>query len=186
MKILTICPSIYPKKLEKMLESFHATNNCSQILINTEIKPITKILNDTFNKYPDFDYYHISNDDVLYKTKDWDVILANAIIEPGISYGSDGIQDKNLPTFPMISGDIVRSLGWLQMPTLNRYSGDVIWGFIGDQCKCLKYVPEVKIEHKWDGCSDVDMHKFDMNRFVQWLSVSHKDIEKVREVCQKK
>lgn len=167
-----------------MLDSFHATNNCSQLLICNEIKSITQVINDAYRKYPDFDYYHISNDDVEYKTRDWDIILANAIIEPGISYGNDIFQGENMPTFPMISGDIVRALGWLQMPTLNRYCGDVVWSFIGMQCKCLKYVPEVVIEHKWEG-ADAEINKQDMRKFAEWLSVCEKDINKVREVCQR-
>lgn len=181
MKILTICPSIYPKKLEKMIDSFYLTNNCSQLLINNEIKPVTQVFNDAFNKYPDFDYYFMANDDIIFQTKDWDVILANTIIEPGISYGNDLFQGENLCTFPMIHGDIVRALGWLQMPTLNRYCGDVVWKFLGQQSKCLKYVPEVIIEHKWEG-GDAKVHGEDMARFSEWLVCSFKDIKKVRDV----
>ncbi len=182
MKILSICPSIYPQKLDKMFASFNDTVNCSALIINDEVKPITQIFNETFEKYPDYDYYHMTNDDVIYKTKDWDVLLANAIIEPGIAYGNDMFQSENLCTFPMISGDIVRKLDWLQMPTLNRYCGDVVWKFIGESTKCLHYVPEVIIEHKWDGCSDININNKDLVAFSQWLPWSFKDVAKVREV----
>ncbi len=186
MRILTICPSIYPKKLDKMLASFHNTINCSSLLINdNKNKTVTEVFNDSFQKYPDFDYFFMANDDIEFKTKDWDIILANAIIKPGISYGNDMLQGKNLCTFPMISGDIVRKLGWLQLPSLNRYAGDVVWKFIAHQARCLHYVPEVIIEHHWEG-ADQEINEHDMAAFAQWLPWSFKDVKKVIEVCNGK
>jgi len=81
---------------------------------------ITEIFNKAFQDNPDFDYYHMSNDDCVYKTHDWDLKLAR---KGKITYGNDLFQSENLCTFPMIDGDIVRALGWLQMPTLERYDG---------------------------------------------------------------
>jgi hypothetical protein len=48
----------------------------------------------------------------------------------------------------MISGDIVRAVGWLQMPLLYKYCGDTVWNEIGRFAKCLHYVEGVSIEHK--------------------------------------
>lgn len=166
-----------------MLKSFYDTVNCSAIIINDDkTKTVTQVFNDTFQKNPDFDYYHLQNDDIIYQTKDWDVLLTNKLIQPGIAYGNDMFQGENLPTFPMISGDIVRKLGWLQLPTLNRYAGDVIWSIIGKQAMCLHYVPEVEILHIWDGCSDPELNKKDMAAFAQWLPWSFRDVKKVMEV----
>ncbi len=186
MRILSICPSIYPHKLDKMLASFHDTVNCSSLLINdNKKKTVTEVFNESFNKYPNFDYYHMTNDDCIYKTKDWDIILANTIVEPGIAYGNDLLQSENLCTFPMISGDIVRKVGWLQLPSLNRYGGDIVWKFIGQQAKCLHYVPEVIIEHSWDG-ADPEINQKDMAAFAQWLPWAFQNVNRVQEVVNAK
>lgn len=181
MRILTICPSKYHHKLEKMLDSFHLTNNCSELVIDTSEDTVTNIFNKNFKKYPDFDYYHMTNDDVIYQTKDWDIILANKIINPGISYGNDSIKEGLKCQFPMISGDIVRVLGWIQMPTLNRYCGDVVWRFIGKECNCIHHCPEVIIDHQWEGADSV-INIQDMGQFAQWLPWAFKDIQKVMRV----
>lgn len=181
MKILTICPSKYPDKLERMLDGFTVTrSNYTNIIIDYEIKSITKIFNDVFNANPDYDFYFMANDDIIFETPLWDISLTN---KGKISYGSDGIQNNNLCTFPMIDGDIVRALGWLQMPTLNRYCGDTIWNFIGRQCGIIKYFPDVKITHKWEESQvDKDIHTADMAEFGKWLPYSFKDCNKVRKV----
>jgi hypothetical protein len=181
MKILTICPSKYPEKLSKMMDSFLVTRSkYTQIIVNYEEKSITKIFNEVFEANPNYDFYHLTNDDVIYNTPLWDLALAN---KGKISYGSDGIQNENLPTFPMIDGDIVRALGWLQMPTLNRYCGDVVLNVIGKQCGILNYFPDIKIEHQWyESQVDKDIHIADMAAFAKWLPFSFRDMEKVRKV----
>ena len=180
MKILAICPSNRPEKLTTMLDSFLTTrSDNTDIRINYEEKSITKIFNDTFQANPDYDFYHLTNDDVVYKTQGWDLKLAN---KGKISWGFDGIQNENLCCFPMIDGDIIRKLGWLQMPTLQKYSGDVVWHFIGKECGILNYMPDVHIEHQWhESQVDMDIHLEDMTEFGKWLPWSFRDIKKVKE-----
>lgn len=163
-----------------MIDSFITTRSkYTDIRINNENKSITKIFNDTFNDNPDYDFYFMANDDIIFHSPLWDIALAN---KGKISYGNDGIQGINLPTFPMIDGDIVRALGWLQMPSLEKYCGDVIWNFIGKQCNILKYHPEVVIAHDWESCSHPSVHEKDMKAFAEWLPFSFKDCAKVRKV----
>jgi hypothetical protein len=182
MKILTVVPSIYPEKLTRMLESYYDTVKQPCIVINTEPGSITAILNDVFRQHPNFDFYHITNDDVEYKTMNWDEKLA---VRGKISYGDDGLQGSNLCTFPVIDGDIVRAAGWLQMPTLNRYCGDVVWKFVGQNLDILNYVPEVKLTHHWHGQPDIVINNEDMAAFAQWLPWSFRDIARIRTSCQK-
>lgn len=179
MKILCICPSKYPEKLSKMMDSFITTKSKhTEIIVNHEIKSITKIFNETFESNPDYDFYFLANDDIVFNTPLWDLALAN---KGKISWGADGIQNSSLCTFPMIDGDIGRALGWLQMPTLEKYCGDIIWNFIGKECNILNYCYEVKITHQWDQ-SQVDRmtHIRDMGEFSKWLPWSFKDLKKVK------
>lgn len=191
MKILTICPSIRTESLEIMKKSFDLTTKYSDIKIITDIGHTTKIINDTFNKYPDYDFYHITNDDVIYKTYAWDIQLAN---RNKISYGNDLFQGENLCTFPMIDGNIVRALGWLQMPTLEYMYGDMVWMIIGKYSDCLRYIPDVIVEHRHSLVTNIvdevtkktnsqEQYNRDQLSFVKWLAYqSNKDIQKVKEV----
>lgn len=180
MKILTICPSIHPEKLSKMYDSYDATTSKHNKLVVINKKgTITNIINETFNKYPDFDFYHVTNDDVIYEMPLWDMSLAN---KNKISHGKDAIPSGFDGQFFMIDGDIVRTLGWLQMPTLNRYCGDMVWRFIGKQLNILEYKENVIIKHNWEGCEDIETHKNDMSKFAEWLQGSHIEINKIREI----
>lgn len=179
MKILTICPTIYPNKFEKMYHSYSTTTSkYNKLLIINKLGSITKLLNEAFERNPDYEYYHITNDDVIYETPLWDTTLSNKY---KISYGDDKFQRENLCTFPCIDGDIIRSVGWLQMPTLERYYGDNCWYFIGKQLGIMNYVPSVTIKHNWEG-ADIDIYKADTQKFAEWLPYSHKDIEKIKRV----
>lgn len=180
MKILCICPSVYPEKLSNMVDSFvkNTSDNTILKINNNTHKTITEIFNYEFNKKPDYDFYMMLNDDIIFRTKLWDIFLWN---KGKISYGNDNIEGGLKCQFPMIDGDIVRSLGWLQMPTLNKYCGDLVWRFIGEQLNILKYHPSVIIEHLWEGASEVE-NKEDMKRFAEWLPSSHRDINKIKEI----
>ena len=179
MKILAICPITNNDKSKDMFHSFRETKSKDTDIVFRLEGTVTEAFNTMFINHPDYDFYFMANDDILFKTKNWDLKLAN---KGKISWGSDGIQNENLPCFPMIDGDIVRALGWLQMSTLNKYCGDVVWNVIGKQLDILNYCPEVKIEHLWhESQVDMDIHKKDMGEFADWLPVSHRDVEKVRE-----
>lgn len=178
--ILTICPSIHPDKFKKMSESFHDTISGKNSLIVIEHGTVTEAINQAFKDFPNADYYHVTNDDVEYKTKGWDTKLA---MKGKISYGNDFLQEEALPTFPMIDGDIVRALGWLQMPRLNHgYCSDNIWGIIGRECNCLEYKSDVILKHHWHHSPNEKVYKEDMEEFAKWLMSSHRDINKIKAV----
>lgn len=100
--------------------------------------------------YPGYSYYASLSDDHLPETDGWDVRLIEAIEAsggPGIAYGDDTLQGKNLPTAPVMSGDIVRELGWMFMPAVTRLFADNAWLDLGTEAGCLTYVPDVTIRH---------------------------------------
>lgn len=179
MKILTICPSVYPVKLNKMLESFEITRSKDTDIVICSEGTVTQAINNSFNNAPEYDFYFIANDDISFKTPLWDLKLAK---KGKIIHGTDGVPEGVNGQFMMIDGDISRAVGWLQMPTLNRYCGDVVWRFIGDRLEILEHVEDVIIEHNWDGCAEPMVNQLDMEKFSEWLPNSHKDIEKIRKV----
>ena len=183
MKIIAICPSKYPDKLQKMVTSFQSTKSSAftELIVNYDKdKTITEIFNKEFQENNDADFYMMLNDDIIFQTNLWDKVLAN---KGKISYGDDSIEGGLKCQFPMIDGDIVRALGWLQMPKLNKYCGDVVWRLIGEQCGILKYFHDVKIEHQWHE-SQVDREFLinDMGKFGEWLPWSFRDMARVKAV----
>ncbi len=180
MKIYAFCPSIHQDKYERMYNSYDVTVTNSTKLITLNSKgSITKLLNEAFQKYNDGDFYIVLNDDLTFETPRWDVELAH---KGRISHGDDGIEGGVKGQFLMIPGNFCRAVGWIQMPKLNRYAGDVVWRFIGEQLNVLDYHPQVVITHRWDGCAEPLVNELDMASFAEWLPSSHKDIEKIRRV----
>lgn len=170
-RILTLCPSRgRPDKLARMYASFKATSTESDIIIRlddddpdldtykhlgifeTMIGPrmtITQILNDLFSMYSDYDFYHITNDDVIYRTDAWDKRFIEILRRKngGIAFGNDYLCYGALCVHPCISGNIVRILGWVQLPGLTHLYGDTAWMWIGHNLNKLFYCADVVIEH---------------------------------------
>lgn len=172
MRTLVICPSRgRPGKCERMIKSFKENTHSADMVVRVDIddecleeymaldcpeigvipgerKTITQIINKCFyngNIY--YDFFSVINDDFIYQTKNWDLILGYATRGFGIAYGNDGIQGERIPTTSVISANLVHSVGWLQMPDLIGLYGDNVWKDIGQALGCLYYVPEVEITH---------------------------------------
>lgn len=180
MKVLAICPSIYPEKFQKMYDSFQVTSSkYTKLLILNKRGCITKLINEAFQNNNDYDFYIVINDDIRFETPLWDLELTH---KNRISHGDDAIKEGVQGQFLMIPGDFCRLLGWLQLPSLNRYCGDVTWRFIGKQLDCLDYHPNVVITHHWEGCAEPMVNTMDMAEFAAWLPGSYRDINKIKEI----
>lgn len=100
---------------------------------------------------PGWRAYASLGDDHIPRTPGWDRLLLEAIDRmggTGIAYGDDTIMGERLPTAPVISGDIVRALGWMCEPSLRHMFVDNVWGDLGREAGCLAYVPGVVVEHR--------------------------------------
>lgn len=172
MRTLVICPSRgRPAKCERMIKSFQKNTHSADMVIRVDLddeyleeymafdcpaigiipgerKTITQIINECFdNGNIHYDFFSVINDDFIYQTKNWDLILGYATRGFGISYGNDGIQGERIPTTSVISANLVRAIGWLQLPSLIGLYADNVWKDIGQALGCLYYVPEVEITH---------------------------------------
>lgn len=89
------------------------------------------------------------DDDHRPRTHGWDSLLLAELRDmgTGIAYGNDLLQGKNLPTAPVISADIVTALGYMGPPSLRHLYVDNFWAELGAQAECLRYAPNVIVEH---------------------------------------
>lgn len=222
---LAICPSRErPKRFRTMLESFVATSkNVELIAVVDEDDPTieeyrtlhdempdfelwinqksnnTERINTVFECLPDYEFYHITNDDVIYRTDEWDVQFINILrTRPGIAFGNDLLFREDLCPTPFVTGDIVRALGWLQMPELTHLYGDNVWMILGKILKSIFYMEGIVIEHMHPiaGKAETDevykrtnsdeMYKADEQAFFKWCaSQALKDAKRVGEYMNK-
>jgi len=88
-------------------------------------------------------------DDVRFTTPGWDeLVMQNLKRKDEIVYGPDGIQDQKLATHPFVGCGFPQALGYLVYPKLMHYFADNWVQFLGEQFKSIKYVPELKLEHR--------------------------------------
>ena len=89
-------------------------------------------------------------DDHCPRTYGWDAEYLKALHEmgTGIVYGNDLLQGENLPTQVAMTSDIIRALGYMSPPTLRHMYVDNFWRDLGNAAGCLRYLPEVIVEHR--------------------------------------
>ncbi len=108
-------------------------------------RPLSVIYNEAFEKYPDLDWYGIFADDVVPETSGWDIALIEAAGNDGMAWGDDGINGPDHATHFVLGGDLVREIGWLALPGLDRIYIDTVWNDITRGV--ARYLPDVKITH---------------------------------------
>ena len=88
-------------------------------------------------------------DDHRPRTEGWDTAYLDALHElgTGIVYGDDLLQRWRLPTQVAMTSDIVRALGYMAPPSLTHMYVDNFWLDLGRQAGCLRYLPDVVVEH---------------------------------------
>jgi hypothetical protein len=168
-KMLMIVPSRKrPKSCDEVLIEFNRTATCSDILFGlddddksvyspevlakAEINPRMRMggtLNFLAKKYADkYEYLGFMGDDHRPRTVGWDARLCDAIgEEPGVAYGNDLLQGKNLPTAVVLSSHIVQRIGYMVPPVLVHMYMDNFWKDFGEGIWNLQYLDDVVIEH---------------------------------------
>ena len=156
---------------------------------------ITNLFNEMFRLFPSYEYYALTNDDFVYLTAVWDVKLMGDIKEMGgwgIAYGDDRLAHDKYPSHTVISGNIARALGWLQLPALKHLCGDWVWGTIGKGIGRLHYDANVIIQHNhpfdkktlpdaiFDKTNSMQMYAVDQEAYKRWARTQAKnDISKI-------
>lgn len=134
-------------------------------------------------------------DDHRPQTTGWDQAYLDALREmkTGIVYGDDLLQGKNLPTQCAMTSDIVKALGYMAPPALSHLYVDNFWRDLGLAAGCLRYLPEVIIEHRhpvagkaeWDEgykrVNSAEMYRSDAQAYADYGREQFEaDVAKVR------
>lgn len=222
-RMLTICPTYKrPEMCEEMLKSYvktKAPENISDMVLglssNDDCIPqyqalgkkynakvyiydsnsTTFIFNQVWKDHPEYYCYHMTNDDVIYQTVDWDGIFIYTLFRQGggITYGDDRFHGAGLCTLPCISASVVNAVGYLQYHGLDKLWGDAVWMKIGNKVPCIYWAFQVKMEHKhWiNGKREKDAtaeeylvgYRRDEMAYLLWeRNFAEADIEKVKKL----
>jgi len=168
--IIVLCPSRgRPESARAVLDSFYATRALPdtelRIVVDkddpsmggydmyeaTVIEPQGKGMGLALNRafkdvVPYYGIYGFIGDDHRFRTKGWDEKIAEALETPGIAYAFDGVR-PDLPTQWFVSAPIAEALGWLSLPECAHFYLDDAWRELGNAAGCLRYLPDVLIEH---------------------------------------
>lgn len=165
-------------------------------------EPMVAKLNCAARLYADFFSYFalgFAGDDHLPRTRGWARRYIEALQEfgTGIVYCDDGFQRRNLPTQWAMTADIVRALGAMVPGKVEHLYCDNIVRDLGAAAGCLRYLPDVLIEHMHpaagkalmdDGYSRVNakpQYARDHGAYQEW-QLLHKraDVAKVRALMK--
>jgi hypothetical protein len=88
-------------------------------------------------------------DDHRPRTQGWDRLYVEALRElgAGLVYGDDLLQGARIPTQVAMTSDIVRALGHMAPDVLTHLYVDNYWKAIGEGAACIRYLPDVVVEH---------------------------------------
>jgi hypothetical protein len=97
--------------------------------------------------YPGIRYYAEVNDDHVYMTEGWDIKMMRAIKERedwGIAYG----YTRQMPTAIMMSGKVVRTLGYFYHPIFTHTFVDDALVIFGKETDLFISMPGINIDHR--------------------------------------
>lgn len=114
-------------------------------------RPMVPKLNEVAADYAQRGHFAIAfaGDDHLPRTPGWAAAYLDALrdLGTGIVYGDDGIQGQRLPTQWAMTADIIRALGRMVPADVEHLYCDNAIRDLGEQAGCLRYLPDVLIEH---------------------------------------
>jgi hypothetical protein len=145
---------------------------------------------------PDVAAVAFMGDDHRPRTRGWDRRYLDELhhLGAGIVYGDDLLQHVRIPTQVAISANIIRALGRMAPPTLTHLFVDNYWRDLGVGAGCLRYLPDVVVEHMhpyagkadWDAghrrVNDHTMYAHDQAAYGTYVHNHHldADVEKVK------
>ena len=108
--------------------------------------PLSAIYNKAYGRAPEAAWWGFIADDVVPETPEWDFWLVEAAGSDGMAVPAGGHDPEGAPHF-VLGGNLVREIGWLALPGLDRIYIDTVWLDIAKSRGVLRRVPDVVLKH---------------------------------------
>lgn len=95
----------------------------------------------------DYDHLALINDDMLFRTEDWEARVLRSLETHWLCYTNDLHQGPNLCGLFFVRSDVVRALGWFHPPMMKHLCVDCVWTDFCREVGGTEYLPDVVIEH---------------------------------------
>ena len=109
--------------------------------------PLSEVYNEAYRELPETNHWVFIADDVVPTTYGWDRLLIDIAGVDGMAAPSGGGTTGGCPHF-VLGGELVRSIGWLALPGLDRLYIDTVWSDISKQRGVLRRAKDVVLEHR--------------------------------------
>lgn len=132
-------------------------------------------------------------DDVIFRTKGWDRLVARALRIPGLCYPNDLAHRAGWATAVWMSAQVAQALGWLAYPGCWHQYVDNVWWEIGHAIGRLTYLEGVVVEHMHQAYGKAEMDDtyrsvysmpqagIDHQAFLDWKATGMADdVERVK------
>jgi len=108
--------------------------------------PLSRLYNDFYAAFPNLPWYGFIADDVVPETPLWDQSLIDIAGRDGMAV-PEGSQDPGGTPHFVLGGDLVRDMGWLCLPGLDRIFIDTVWADVARSRGVLRHAPGVMLRH---------------------------------------
>lgn len=148
--ILILLPSIRPHLVGDSIASFARNGtNLYDLLVLSGPGGYAAVVNNVPRQLlMQYEIVGLMGDDIRMRTPGWDKLVYDKMHGKILQlWGQDGMFNDQIPTHPFISSKVFLALGFIILPTIHHYHGDmvlkdVMWG-AGRQ----EYCPELYTEH---------------------------------------
>lgn len=137
-------------------------------------------MQELYIKNPNEPWYGLLADDLVPQTDYWDTLLADRAGTKNISYPNDLGGKPNLPTHPIVGGDLTRALGWFGFPVVQHLYVDTIYRYLGKQLGNIYRMDDVIVEHVhpfWNKTNSDKIYSENKQRAVRDKENYHKWID---------
>lgn len=110
-------------------------------------KILSELYAEAFRMSRDSPWFGFIADDVVPETEKWDTKLIELAGRDGMAVPSGGHADYHGSPHFVLGGDLVRSVGWLALPGLDRIFIDTVWFDIARVRDVLRHAPGVVLRH---------------------------------------
>ena len=110
--------------------------------------PLSIIYNEAYKRLPEAAWWGLIADDVVPETREWDFLLVEEARSDGMAVPAGGHNNQAgaAPHF-VLGGDLVRDIGWLALPGLDRIYIDTVWMMIAKRKGVFRRMPDVMLRH---------------------------------------